>query len=798
MLFYAALLLSLWAPSADDLFLGGVVFDLNAAAVQDVHVRLEHLTDREHWETTTTRDGTFRFDRLAFGTYRLTVQKEGFFETATEIRLEASKTVEFTLAPAETLKQEIDVIARPEPINPDSVSTQTSVNDEVIQNIPYTGRRNFVNALALMPGVLRDNSERTHIHGSRADQIQYQFDGLNLTDPSTGALASNVPLDAIESVDIDLAGYSAEFGKASGGIVRVHSQFVGNQYRFNITDFIPGIDFRQKSVAEFSPRLSFSGPLVQEKLWFLYSSSFRYLHNYVEDLPKPDNQYNQTTADQFVKLQWNLKESHVLTLDLLHNAEYLSNAGLSITRPRDATTNTLRRGATLGISDRQAVHGLLLESIFQWTRRRDSNLAKGTSPLEIRPGLWQGNFFSDQRGRSQRYHIAQTVAWETKTGGLAHRLKAGAEFDHVISNLWLDRRPYREFSTAGDLKSSVSFAGPSSAGIRNREYGLFLLDRIILNPKLQIEMGMRFDREQVVGRNNVGPRAAFSFLPLGTDRSKVSGGVGLFYDNISLVNLQLPRMQRRYTITYEADVSTPAAAPTDVHVSRDLQNPSGVHWNLAWEHEWAPRWVSRIDYIQKKGRDQVRLAALPNANGFDMVFNNSGTSHYKAIELTIDRPIRTNLRILGSYTYSEAKDRPSLSLDFPDPAVESLSEEPLDWNPRHRFISWGYFPIFAHMNASYSLEAHSGLRYSTIDSLNRIVGGYNARAMPIFFVTNVSVEKELPIPFNKRVAVRLGVTNLFNRFNPRFVDANVNSPYFGAFTDSSARHFVGRVRILKR
>ena len=798
MLFYAALLFSIWTLPADDLFLGGVVFDLNAAAVQDVHVRLDHLTDRGHWETTTTQNGTFRFDRLAFGTYRVTVQKEGFFETATEIRLEASKTVEFTLAPAETVKQEIDVIARPEPINPDSVSPQSSVNDEVIQNIPYTGRRNFVNALTLMPGVLRDNSERTHIHGSRADQVQYQLDGLNLTDPGTGALASNIPLDAIESVDIDLAGYSAEFGKASGGIVRVHSQFVGNQYRFNITDFIPGIDFRQKSVAEFSPRLSFSGPLVQGKLWFLYSSSFRYLHSYLEDLPKPENQQNQTTADQFVKLQWNLKESHVLTFDLLHNTEFLGNTGLSAIRPHDATTNTLRRGQTFGLSDRHAVRGLLLESTFQWTGRRDSDLAKGTSPLEIRPSLWQGNFFSDKRGRSQRFHIVQTVAWERKTGGLLHRLKTGAEFDHVISNLWLDRRSYSQFSEAGDLKSSVSFAGPTSAGIRNREYGLFLLDRIVFNPKLQVELGMRFDREKVVGRNNLGPRAAFSFLPFGTDRSKLSGGVGLFYDNISLVNLQLPRMQRRYTMTYEAGVSAPAAAPMDVRVSSDLQNPSGVHWNLAWEQEWAPRWVSRIDYIQKKGRNQSRLAALPNPNGFDMVFNNSGTSHYNAIELTIDRPIRTNLRILGSYTYSEAKDRPSLSLDFPDPAVESLSEEPLDWNPRHRFVSWGYFPIFADMNASYSLEAHSGMRYTTIDSLNRIVGGYNARSMPVFFVTNVSVEKELPIPFNKRIAVRLGVTNLFNRFNPRFVDANVSSPYFGAFTDSSARHFVGRVRILKR
>src|SRR5439155_26450745 len=137
------------------------------------------------------------------------------------------------------------------------------------------------------------------------------------------------------------------------------------------------------------------------------------------------------------------------------------------------------------------------------------------------------------------------------------------------------------------------------------------------------------------------------------------GGVGIFYDNIALLNLQLPRMQQRFATTYDGAIAAAAPAPTSVRVSPGLQNPSGLHWNLAWEHEWAPRWVSRINYIQKKGRDQVRVAAQTNPNGFDMIFNNSGTSDYRAVEFSLDRPIRTNLRFLASYVYSNAKARPS-------------------------------------------------------------------------------------------------------------------------------------------
>ena len=262
----------------------------------------------------------------------------------------------------------------------------------------------------------------------------------------------------------------------------------------------------------------------------------------------------------------------------------------------------------------------------------------------------------------------------------------------------------------------------------------------------------------------------------------------------------MSQLQRRYTTTYASGEPISAPSPTNVRVSPDLANPHAVHWNIAWENEWAPRWVTRTEFIEKVGTNDLRVAAQPTSDGFDLVFNNSGKSDYKAVEFTVDRPLRTDLRVLASYTYSNAKARPSLSLDFPDPAVESVSEVPVEWNATHRFLAWGYFPLPSHLYGSFALEARSGFPFTTIDDLNHVIGAYNSNRMPTFFSTNVSIEKQLPIPFGngKRMAFRIGVTNLFNHFNPRAVDPNVDSPTFLNYSDSSRRRFVARIRLLKK
>src|SRR4051812_18716722 len=94
-----AVVLSLFLSSADDLTLSVNVLDASGKAVPQAVLLLENTTDQKRLEGTTTESGAYHFDRLPIGSYVLRVAKEGFFINEVEIRLEASKVVDFTLVP---------------------------------------------------------------------------------------------------------------------------------------------------------------------------------------------------------------------------------------------------------------------------------------------------------------------------------------------------------------------------------------------------------------------------------------------------------------------------------------------------------------------------------------------------------------------------------------------------------------------------------------------------------------------------------------------------------------------------
>src|ERR1700758_5468304 len=72
------------SAQTDTLSLTGVVFDTGAKPVPGAHVHVQEPTQQKMWDADTTAEGTFRFDRLTFGTYIITVELHGYFETSSE------------------------------------------------------------------------------------------------------------------------------------------------------------------------------------------------------------------------------------------------------------------------------------------------------------------------------------------------------------------------------------------------------------------------------------------------------------------------------------------------------------------------------------------------------------------------------------------------------------------------------------------------------------------------------------------------------------------------------------------
>src|SRR2546423_1205833 len=59
------------------------------------------------------------------------------------------------------------------------------------------------------------------VFGSNLGQNQWRLDGLNSTDPVTHTFSTNLVFDAIQEISLQTAGYEAEYGKATGGVVNV-------------------------------------------------------------------------------------------------------------------------------------------------------------------------------------------------------------------------------------------------------------------------------------------------------------------------------------------------------------------------------------------------------------------------------------------------------------------------------------------------------------------------------------------------------------------------------------------------
>jgi hypothetical protein len=122
--------------------------------------------------------------------------------------------------------------------------------------------------------------------GARAYQSALTVNSSNVTDPVTGEGAINLPIEAIQSVQVITNPYAPEYGQFTGAVTEVQTKSGGEKFSVNAQSFIPRIRRRGGSfvgIAAFTPRVTFSGPLIKDKLKFMQSFEYRFVRTPVEN-----------------------------------------------------------------------------------------------------------------------------------------------------------------------------------------------------------------------------------------------------------------------------------------------------------------------------------------------------------------------------------------------------------------------------------------------------------------------------------------------------------------------------------
>lgn len=208
--------------------ISGNVRDAQGAAIPNATVKASNTGTGLTQTTTSNEDGLYRFVLLPPGTYNVTVEASNFAKT--EI-----KGVTVAVGQIADTDITLGVSAVQESVDISASTLQTTVsqadalfNQKAIDNLPINGRR-FQDFVSLTPSVIVDNATRGQISlsGQRGINSNIQIDGADYNQPFFGGIRGGersnngytIPQESIQEFQVVAAGYSAEFGRSTGGVV---------------------------------------------------------------------------------------------------------------------------------------------------------------------------------------------------------------------------------------------------------------------------------------------------------------------------------------------------------------------------------------------------------------------------------------------------------------------------------------------------------------------------------------------------------------------------------------------------
>ncbi|HEY0162569.1 MAG TPA: TonB-dependent receptor [Edaphobacter sp.] len=315
----------------------GTVTDESDAAIPGAKIVIHN--DATNAEQMLTSDGTglFRAPQLSPGTYTVTFTQQGFSErreTGVVVQVSSVTTVSPHLKTGD-VSQTVEVVADTPVLKFDSPDFGGHLSNQEIENIPINNRR--WSSLALVtPGVTNDASgfgllsfratsailNNVQIDGTDDNQA---FFGEERGRTRAGYSTSQV---AVREFQVLTGVYSAEYGRAVGGVVNSVTKSGGNQlhgeiYYYRRDDFLSSINPAVKfplfnPVTGVTDRIPFrpkdkrnqygfgvGGPLVKDKLfWFYAWDQFRRNFPGTAVANDPSTFYAPLTADSATAQQF--------------------------------------------------------------------------------------------------------------------------------------------------------------------------------------------------------------------------------------------------------------------------------------------------------------------------------------------------------------------------------------------------------------------------------------------------------------------------------------------------------------
>lgn len=273
--------------------ISGTILDPQGNAVLSAKITIRNTGTGAVRETASNDQGAFIVTNLLPATYSVAVEADGFSKLSQQVDLAPGARLALDLKlEVGKVSETIEVAATAVAVNTENQTVGQLITSSDITNLPLLTRNPYdlvggaANVSSAADAGLTARGAGYNINGLRAAGTNILLDGAANNDEFTAAVGQTVPLDSVQEINILTNNFTAEYGRASAGVVNVTTKsgtndFHGTAYEFGRYSALAANTFDNNARGIAKPGFtrnqfgySVGGPVKKDKLFFFQSTEW--------------------------------------------------------------------------------------------------------------------------------------------------------------------------------------------------------------------------------------------------------------------------------------------------------------------------------------------------------------------------------------------------------------------------------------------------------------------------------------------------------------------------------------------
>jgi outer membrane receptor protein involved in Fe transport len=221
--------------------LNGTVHDENGGALAKASLTLREINTNRTYSASSNAEGLYLLPNIPPGQYELSAESAGFARlTQKGIVLSVGQTATIPLVlRVQAAAEEIEVTTSALPVEPTRTEVSQVIDTQQIRSLPISGRQ-FIDFALLTPGVATGRTSfqspftepqtvRISFGGQRDLNNGVTVDGADFLNSATSSQRATPSQEAVSEFRVVNSSFTAEYGRALGGIVNIVTKSGTNQ-----------------------------------------------------------------------------------------------------------------------------------------------------------------------------------------------------------------------------------------------------------------------------------------------------------------------------------------------------------------------------------------------------------------------------------------------------------------------------------------------------------------------------------------------------------------------------------------